>query len=251
MKKSKVLVPALALLCMSTAATVTGTVAWFAANNSVSATDMRITAKSDATDLQINTVAKATTAKAWSSSINGGITATLLPIAHNGTSDSPAWSQSAIETKTVWYYGYSSAVDSATLASATKVQLTNSDTLLDVYVVKTSFYFRLAANTDKKGTNLRVKSIDLPDDTGITCIVSGADGMQEFTEDYDSTETGADAATPLVSEVDYVANDGTSTYKVDVYFYVNGNDSHVYTDNITNLSGDTDISFEITSTLRS
>lgn len=42
MKKSKILAPALAILCLSTAASVTGTVAWFAANNVVSATGMNI-----------------------------------------------------------------------------------------------------------------------------------------------------------------------------------------------------------------
>lgn len=42
MKKSKILAPALAILCLSTAASVTGTVAWFAANNVVSATGMSV-----------------------------------------------------------------------------------------------------------------------------------------------------------------------------------------------------------------
>lgn len=42
MKKSKILAPALAILCLSTAASVTGTVAWFAANNTVSATGMLV-----------------------------------------------------------------------------------------------------------------------------------------------------------------------------------------------------------------
>ena len=42
MKKSKILAPALAVLCLSVAASVTGTVAWFAANNIVSATGMNV-----------------------------------------------------------------------------------------------------------------------------------------------------------------------------------------------------------------
>ena len=45
MKKSKILAPALAILCLSTAASVTGTVAWFAANNVVNATGMNIHAQ--------------------------------------------------------------------------------------------------------------------------------------------------------------------------------------------------------------
>lgn len=46
-KKSKALVAALAMLCLSTAATVTGTVAWFSANRVVTATGMKVKAKTD------------------------------------------------------------------------------------------------------------------------------------------------------------------------------------------------------------
>lgn len=47
MKKSKLIVPALAMLVMSTAATVTGTVAWFSMNTAVSATNMKVKAASE------------------------------------------------------------------------------------------------------------------------------------------------------------------------------------------------------------
>lgn len=44
MKKSRIIVPALAMLVMSTAATVTGTVAWFSINKTVVATGMKVKA---------------------------------------------------------------------------------------------------------------------------------------------------------------------------------------------------------------
>lgn len=47
MKKTKVLVPALGILCLSMAASITGTVAWFSANASVTANGMRIAAATD------------------------------------------------------------------------------------------------------------------------------------------------------------------------------------------------------------
>ena len=46
--KSKVIIPALAMIALSTAASATGTVAWFAANNSVTATGMSFTASASA-----------------------------------------------------------------------------------------------------------------------------------------------------------------------------------------------------------
>ena len=45
MKKSKIIIPALAMLVMSTAATVTGTVAWFTMNATAKATGMVVSAK--------------------------------------------------------------------------------------------------------------------------------------------------------------------------------------------------------------
>ena len=48
MKKTKVIIPALGLLLLSTAASVTGTVAWFSANATVSASSLSIKANVDA-----------------------------------------------------------------------------------------------------------------------------------------------------------------------------------------------------------
>lgn len=47
MKKSKIIIPALAMLVMSTAATVTGTVAWFTMNTTASAEGMVVSAKTN------------------------------------------------------------------------------------------------------------------------------------------------------------------------------------------------------------
>ena len=47
MKKTKIIIPALGMLLLSTAASVTGTVAWFSMNNFVNATEMNIQAKAE------------------------------------------------------------------------------------------------------------------------------------------------------------------------------------------------------------
>ena len=54
MKKTKVIIPALAVLLLSTAASVTGTVAWFAMNSTVAATGMQIKVNSQNTYLLIS-----------------------------------------------------------------------------------------------------------------------------------------------------------------------------------------------------
>ena len=47
MKKTKIIIPALGVLLLSTAASVTGTVAWFSANSTVKANGMRVKAKAE------------------------------------------------------------------------------------------------------------------------------------------------------------------------------------------------------------
>ena len=47
MKKTKVIIPALGILLLSTAASVTGTVAWFSANSTVKANGMKVNAKAE------------------------------------------------------------------------------------------------------------------------------------------------------------------------------------------------------------
>ena len=47
MKKTKIIVPALGMLLLSTAASVTGTVAWFSMNNFVTATGMEVKARAE------------------------------------------------------------------------------------------------------------------------------------------------------------------------------------------------------------
>lgn len=47
MKKTKIIIPALGVLLLSTAASVTGTVAWFSMNNFVTATGMEVKAKAE------------------------------------------------------------------------------------------------------------------------------------------------------------------------------------------------------------
>ena len=54
MKKSKIIAPALGVLILSTAASISGTFAWFSANNTVSVSGMALTAKSDSTFLVIS-----------------------------------------------------------------------------------------------------------------------------------------------------------------------------------------------------
>lgn len=65
MKKTKIIVPALGVLLLSTAASVTGTVAWFSMNNFVTATGMQVKAKAENGIVISNQAAASGTGVTW------------------------------------------------------------------------------------------------------------------------------------------------------------------------------------------
>lgn len=86
MKKSKILAPALAILCLSTAASVTGTVAWFAANNVVSATGMNIKSVTPASLVIADTLAHLSN-KTTTVSVADASATQLTPATDRGTDE--------------------------------------------------------------------------------------------------------------------------------------------------------------------
>ena len=233
MKKTKVIIPALGILLLSTAASVTGTVAWFSMNDTVTASGMSVTAKSDAAFLLIksgeNTATVVQGSKLTSdSAINGEDE--LFPVAHetiNSTVDAEATKDAASGSGTVlknWYFMYSDSPDSAAGNSATKQNIAD----FEHYVLKNQFSITVAKGSNKV-KNLRVKTAEITT-TGaqaVNCLVT-CDGAEEFS----GTGAAADRENPvtLKSEI----TDSTVAI-VNVYIYWNGDDDDVYTNGISEL----------------
>ena len=90
MKKTKIIIPALGMLLLSTAASITGTVAWFSMNNFVTATGMSVKAKAE------NGIVIAATSN--SATWNDSATAThntLLPVYPTSTANGSTWVHSS------------------------------------------------------------------------------------------------------------------------------------------------------------
>lgn len=77
MKKTKIIVPALGVLLLSTAASVTGTVAWFSMNNFVTAEGMNVKAKAENGIVISNQSAASGAGVTWKESATSLRTATL------------------------------------------------------------------------------------------------------------------------------------------------------------------------------
>ena len=111
MKKSKILIPALGILVLSTAASITGTVAWFSANNSTKVDGMEVKTKVAGNMLIAETNAEAN----YGSALTQGRVGTLEPASTiNGvnffyTVDAKADGSKEKETSEDPYVAYSEA----------------------------------------------------------------------------------------------------------------------------------------------
>lgn len=232
MKKTKVIIPALGLLLLSTAASVTGTVAWFAANATVTATGMEVTAKSDSVFLEIS---GSHDAGAYSDIGTAEIEADLLPVSHeswSGVEDIEDFDLAVADTYDNWYYRYSDATDDAD-SNVTAKQYISSFT---DYVATTSFSVKLHAGSADTAYDLYVSSVTIPADTGIHVVIAGADGYVELDETV---------ATIAFNASNIIADEVTQTEQdINVYIFFDGNDENVYSDNILSLTGA--VSFKLT-----
>ena len=234
MKKTKIIIPALGILLLSTAASVTGTVAWFSSNSQVTATGMVVSANTDSNFLIIHGTDNANPqfdGSKISTTFTSEATAQLLPVA-------PAveLTKTNIDTAASWHFAYSTnpndADEGVTDSSYQAVPQ------LDGYVAIETFAIGLTGSsaTSSSAKNLRLVSVTLPAQAGISCVVriDGADFLETYTE-----------AEPLTAAEDLgikATKDGTF---VRVYYFINGEDSHVWSNNAANLTGSISFVFDI------
>ena len=110
MKKTKVIIPALGILLLSTAASVTGTVAWFTASNTVKVSGMNIQAQAEQ-GIVIANESKSNYSTAVEASHNGKVTV-------EGSEKVQALRSTSTSDFVNWFHGYS---DSASLGQSNVV----------------------------------------------------------------------------------------------------------------------------------
>ncbi len=221
MKKLKKLIPAFCMLLVSVAMLGTSTFAWFSMNKEVSATGMQITAKSDNVWLVINAGSSFNAANLETTATSQADETELLPVAPKAAITN-ATAVDYMTTASNWQYSYSNSNTAAT-SSGTYTECTT----LTGYIASESFYIGL---NEKSGAtevkNLKIKTLTLPENTGIKAVVV--------------------SEKVAVAAGDVVATTVTKTgVEVKVYYYIDGNDTNVYTDNIAKLTGTVEIEFAI------
>lgn len=223
MKKTKIIIPALGVLLLSTAASVTGTVAWFSMNKTVTATGMSVTAKSDSSFLLIgnedDTLATIQEANSISATaVNDK--AELYPVAHKAIANT-----GDALTLNKWYYMYSDDPDDA--LSGADEELAIASGHFGDYVLDNIFNITVAAG-GRAVTNLKVDTITISTsgNEAVKVLVTSASAAQEFA----ATDTNNADNTILSATVT-----SSAVVPIHVFIYWDGNEETVFTNNVAQL----------------
>ena len=262
MKKTKIIIPSLGLLLLSTAASITGTVAWFAANASVTATGMQVKAKTASTYLLIGTGENDTYAEIQA--INPASTSVALTVSdeqalvlpskpvensteagyvsvgsgHKNTAGSDVATAGVIVDNgakaaafTNWYTAAAAAPTASAIDASTAKQLAG----FDGYVIQRTAYLTVAVGaTNAQNLTVTPTFTQLSAGTDINAVkmlITTSDGGFAKLSYADNHATAVDikgsntALTP------------TSLLTVNMYLYYDGSETTVYTTNLANLTG--------------
>ena len=269
MKKSKIIIPALGLIALGTAASITGTVAWFSMNTQVTATGMQVVAKSDNTFLLIGTGSNNTAALIQAANPNETVALTvsdedaqLYPCKPVQTAEEAALLNTTTGKKvgegaitvagaivsnaatadavTNWYTATAATSAASTMKEGSARQLTS----FEHYVIKKTVYLTVSVGANP-ANNLKVTA-DIAQKDGGTDIA--ACKMVVTTDDSgfafvnNSNKTNVDIKG---TNTDITA---TTVRTVNIYIYYDGSESVVYTNNAVNLKGATiDLTFTVDS----
>ena len=238
----KQLMAAIAMVVVAAVALSAATFAWFVSNNTVTATTTNISAQSNSAYLVIDT--QTTTTSSTSSKSAGDTNTPLYPAKIIKDNGNAVWKSAYAEfaNKTDMKAGTEFIIDDGTAEKAVAAG----------YAVKNTFYIG-TGTYDGEFTNLHITGVTV--DVATTdenknlgnamrvLVVCGSD-WQVWSAAGEKLSSANATGTAFSTGV-RKNNDAT----VDVYVYYDGDDTNVYSDNLTNLtSNGVTITFEATPT---
>lgn len=239
MKKFKKLIPAFCMLLISAVLMGTSTFAWFSMNKTVTASGLKVTAKSNVTSLLISTEdnlaamqADVGTHSSVSLANDPDSVNELLPAAYK---DSAEKSKTGYATVGNWYTAEGESANSSTAKADSDEDLTT----FDGYVWKKTVYLALAKNAPAaqqiKASVTLSGTTENKNYDAVRIVVASASGTFEFKKDTSGdTRDGVTFSGVLANNVK-----DSATTAVDIYVYYYGADESIYTLNLSNLSGAT------------
>ena len=241
MKKTRKLIPALAMLLISAVMLSTASFAWFATNKEVSANNMTVTANANTKYLQISTNAST----GFGTAVDALNTNKSIDLINAKLADN----------KTVsWYLGSSTnsgSVGTTGEALGTDVVASDVDPANPAdskYALINTFYFKMSDTSNAELTNLDVKSITVSGDSSLQnalrVLVVGYAGSEVVGAQIWKTDTStptkmveADANNADYLVTSNITKASPATVSVKVYVYYDGEDDSATSDNATDLTG--------------
>lgn len=226
MKKTKIIIPAMGLLLLSTATTITGTVAWFSANGTVSATGMNVEVKSNASYLLIGNSANAATVKT-------GLSDTVAAAYVTNNNTEKACYPAAYTASAATIGGVSLSADSWYTASngnsahaADDIKGVKAVTEGDKdYMLTYKAWLTLSSDSEDVTTkSIRVTfALASGDDASVSAVVVIGSSTNKFSMNSSNNQFTTAAAVSLTK---------TTAVEVTSYVYIDGNSTNVYSDYI-------------------
>lgn len=245
MKKTKVIIPALGMLLLSTAASVTGTVAWFAANASVSATGMQLKAKTDSEYLVIS---HDKTAATW----EAGVTEKTITFQMPANAEVLPTSRQTVSSTLSWVTASGTSTTDGTASGAlTSLDISETEHYGVAggknYFIYDVVYVGLAKGSSESSASKLLKcnvdftatqSSDLNKCLTVGIFAGETIGTNAFTESYVLDSNVTTKVSKNGSNTIYTGADLSSTagQPIVVYAYFDGNDDDCTTAKAINLA---------------
>lgn len=228
MKKFKKLIPALCMLLISAVLVGTSTYAWFSMNPNVSATGMTINAKSNSEFLVIVEGTTFTGEATTTSVTYTDVATSLFPVAPASSTEFA--NATAVTTAANWHYAYGNDITKADKAGDYQTLTSLTD-----YVASLSFTIGLNKNfgVDTSANTIKLTGVELPTDKAICCVVVCGDKVKTYRV---SDTTGSFDLCVKATK------DGTV---VTVYYFIDGDNTKVFTNNKDNLTGSIKLTFSV------
>lgn len=238
----KQLLAAVAMVLVAAVALGSSTYAWFAANNQVKANMASIKAISDAAFLEISKTATTTeqgdgenrttvTNVTWNN-------LTTVEISSGDNSKELLPARYKADSATMFETAFASAPTASTMLAGSAKDITAET--LNKYVWKETVYIRAQSGSFN---NLSVSALAVEKVTDDSGLISAGRILAKCGDKVQVWKSGDSKATAKVAGDEYLytgasASDYITTDKyvtVDLYFYYDGDDANVYTNNITGL----------------
>lgn len=221
------LLAAIAMVLVASIALGSSTYAWFASNTKVDATGMQVTAQSTQAFLLISNEKSTATEIQAENKTSVLLTVTdedakLMPAAHETITKA---AEAAVD-QNKWYTGFSADPTKVEMNEGTKQTLT----AFTGYVIHKQVWVTVAKNSTPVkdlSVSATIGSKSTGTITQAKVLVASSDAAAELSSATTAPTTKLTGATTTITDSTVVA--------LDIYIYIDGNDSAVYTNNFNSL----------------